>query len=168
MDYRLPYIRSGRAGLQSNPDRETAVDVVGAAGKASATGVDLWKSMLGMERGAYFRLRFEMLRKFRERYPREQEAERVVEQAIHEFFGPGCMECEGTGMVGALGAVRATCPTCSGTRIKHYTDVTRATMMKLSFGKTKHLAFKIGWVIKELSGYSQDVNRTINHELGRE
>lgn len=169
-DLRRPYTSTALAGMQSNPDRETAVDLVGAAGKAGAAGVDLWKAVYGLEKSAYYRLRKDLLRKFRDRYPREAEAERVVEQAIHEYFGPSCRDCEGTGQVGELriDKLRATCPTCNGTKIRRYTDVTRAAMMSLSYGKTKHLAFKISWVTTLLSNQDKDTNRTMNNELERE
>lgn len=158
------------AGLQSNPDRETAVDLLGAAGRARGVGVDLWRTAFGLEKSAYYRLRKDILKQFRERYPSEKEAEKIVEQAIHEFCGPGCTDCDGTGQVGDLNLdkPRATCPTCNGTKIKRYTDVTRAGMMQLSYGLTKHLAFKIGWVTRLLSNHDKDTNRTMNNELERE
>lgn len=169
-DLRKPYASTGLAGMKSNPDRESAIDLVGAAGRAKGAGVDLWKACYGLEKTAYYRLRNDTLKKFRNRYPTESEAERIVEQAIHEFFGPSCRECEGTGKVGALdlGKVRATCPTCNGSKVRHYTDTTRAAMMSLSYGKTKHLKFKISWVLKVLSNHDTDTNRVMNNELERE
>lgn len=166
---REPYIAAARAGLQSRDGQESAVTRIAAAGRCSATGIDVWRAAYGLEGGALARLRRAMLKAFRARYPREAEAERVVDQAIHEYCGPGCTECEGTGYVGAmmLDAPRAICPTCSGHKIRHYTDSTRATMMQLSFAKTKHLAHKIGWVIKQLSVEDKTTNHNMNIELGR-
>lgn len=170
-DLRKPYASTGLAGMKSDPNQETALDLIGAAGRAKSSGVDLWKACYGLEKTAYYRLRNDVLKKFRARYPRENEAERIVEQAIHEFFGPSCAVCDGTGAVGALRldqVERPKCPECLGTKIKRYTDVSRAAMMSLSYGKTKHLAFKISWVSKLLSNYDKDTNRVMNNELERE
>lgn len=169
-DLRQRYAGTALQGLGSSPDRERAVDVVGAAGRCDATGIDLWKLAYGLQGSAYHRLKRDVLKAFQARYPREQLAERVVEQAIHEFCGPQCSDCTGTGKVGALDldAPQAICPACNGTRIRHYSDVTRAAMMAISYGKTKHLAFKISWVIKFLSGKDISANVVMNNELERD
>ena len=167
-DLRQRYAGTAMAGLGSSPDRERAVDVVGAAGRCDATGIDVWRTAFGLEKSAYARLKRVTLKTFLDRYPRETFAERVVEQAIHEFCGPQCLNCEATGKVGALdlGAPQAICPVCNGTKIRRYNDATRAAMMQISFGKTKHLAKKIGWTVAWLLS-SPDIraNIVMNIEL---
>jgi hypothetical protein len=168
-DLRQRYASTALQGLGSSPERERAVDVVGAAGRANAIGVDIWKTAYSLEASAWIRLRTAAIKAFQERYPRENLVDRVVEQAIHEFCGPACAECTGTGKVGALAldSPQVVCPECNGTKIRHYTDITRAAMMSVSYAKTKHLAHKIGWTIQFLSGLDKDVNSTMNEQLER-
>lgn len=164
------YASTALQGLGSSAERERAVDVVGAAGRCDAVGIDVWRTAFGLERSAYARLKRATLKAFLDRYPRETLAERVVEQAIHEFCGPQCLNCEATGKVGALelGSPQAVCPACNGTKIRHYTDATRAAMMSVSYGKTKYLAHKIAWTVAWLLS-SPDVRANIqmNIELER-
>src|SRR4051812_9347104 len=129
-DLRLPYVRTAMAGLASNPDRESAVDVVGAAGRAPKKGRDLWKLGYGRERSSYARLFESVLKSFRARYKNEAEAERVVEQAIHEYCNAACDNCTGTGKVGSLDLDKpqVVCPVCDGHAIKRYDNERRAQM----------------------------------------
>lgn len=169
-DFRARYVATARAGLAERPGGESAVDIVHAAGRADSIGINIWRGLYGLDGMSYRDIRKDALRAFRSRYPREDLAERIVDQAIHEFAGPGCAECGGTGKVGSLdlNAPQATCPACNGTKVKHYTDTVRAAMMGISYGKTKHLAFKIAWATRYLQDHDRAANAGMNVEMERD
>lgn len=167
-DFRARYAGTQFQGLQSDPIRERAVDIVAAAGMAPSKGVDVWK-VHGLETTAYSRLRRDLIKAFRERYKNENLYEKVCDQAIHEYFCPQCPTCNGTGRIGslALNEPQEVCFDCGGVKVRRFSDSTRARTMQISYAMAKHLTHKIGWAVQRLSNLDIRVNQAVNRELER-
>ena len=159
---------TGLASLEWSGERERAIDRVAACGKCSPLGVKLWKARYMLEAKAYQDARGELISLYSARYVRERReiAEKIADQALHEFMSFFCATCNGAKEV-MVGELKVTCSACLGSGVKRYSDAERATSMQLSYGLTKRLRHKVGWLLGEMSAIDRLVNSQLNSELER-
>lgn len=105
---------------------------------------------------------------FLERYRSEDRemATKVVEQALSEYMAPFCLTCKGAGET-VVNDLKVVCVTCSGSRLRRYSDVERAGLMKLSLQRVRGLARKMQWVADQVGTLDRAVNLVMSAELER-
>jgi hypothetical protein len=164
---RIAYAASQFANLDWNESIERPIDRVAAAGKTSR--LEVWKAAYSREPSAIRHLHRTILAVFRERYPRDQHAEPICEQAIHEWLCPQCHTCHGARQVTDPGNENTTvpCGDCHGSGKQRHSDEARSRRMQISYAQTKHSAHKIVWLLNWLANNDAEINRVMNVELGR-
>lgn len=147
---------------------ERAIDRVAAAGLVTPIGVLIWKAKYALESVAYQKLAKEVLEIYRKRYSdRAEIAQILVDQALREFVAGQCSLCKGATEV-LHSELMVSCPECHGSGIRRFSDAERSTSMKISWGFTKRVGHKIGWVIGFLTAEDRQVNQMMSIQLGRE
>ena len=148
---------------------ERPIDRVAAAGATkNEVGILVWKTKYGLEKSAYDALTAKTLEIYRDRYSdRVEVAQAVVTQAIHEWFAPECLTCQGKGSVLHSERIVA-CPDCSeSSGVRIYTDAARSTLMGLGYGLTKKLSHKINWITGFLNRQDRLINAQVSVQLER-
>ena len=156
------------ASLEWSEERERAIDRVAASGKVSRLGLDLWKAKYMLEAQAYQDARIALVKAFSDRYKAETEqiAIACVDEALHEYLGPGCKVCLGAKEL-TVENLRIICNGCDGSGLQRYTDYDRAKHMQLSMGRVRLLAGKLTWLSGELGSLDRGVNAVLAVELER-
>lgn len=167
-DLRAPYAATQYAGLAwSDHEVERAVDRVAAAGLVSPFGLTLWKCAYGHSSVDRATLEAELYRRYTSRYRDSPELSRaIVDQALREYLSPACLLCHGKREV-LHDTLLVPCPTCSGTGVRKYDDVARASGMQISYAIAKQSAHKIGWILNLLSREDKAVNLQLSVQLER-
>jgi hypothetical protein len=151
----------------SDHELERAIDRVAAAGKVSPLGLLIWKAAYCHESTARTELERALMKRYRSRYlDGPILGKKFVEQAVIEYLSPECLLCQGKKEVLHDNRL-VSCPTCSGSGLKRYSDAERATRMELSWSMTKHSAHKIGWILNLIRTEDSRVNYQMNVELER-
>ena len=164
---RAAYASSQFANLDWSETTERPIDRVAAAGKTSH--LEIWKAAYSHEPSAIRRLHRTILAVFRSRYPRDQHAEPICEQAIHEWSNPQCHTCRGAASIVDSGNENTTipCSDCHGSGQQRHSDESRSRRMQLSYALTKHSAHKILWLLNWLASNDAEINRVMTLELER-
>jgi hypothetical protein len=168
IDLREAYASTALASLEWSEERERAVDRVAAAGRADPLGVLLWKAKYQLESKAYQDAHKTLVAQFRARYCSEtaEIADRCVYEALSEFMGPACQDCNGAREL-IVADLRIECEACNGTGIRRYTDFERARRMEISLSRVRVLSGKLRWLACELGSLDRAVNSVLNEELER-
>ncbi len=164
---RHAYAATQFANLDWNENTERPIDRVAAAGKAEH--LEIWKSKYSGDVPSIRKLYGIALAVFRLRYTRDQNAERITEQAIHEFLDPNCRACSGSGNVKSTENINESipCGACHGSGTGKHSDESRAIRMQLSYATTKHSAHKITWLVGWLTTNDKEINILMNRRLER-
>jgi len=164
---RAAYASSQFANLDWSETTERPIDRIAAAGKA--THLEIWKAAYSRDATAIRKLHRIILDVFRSRYPRDQHAEPICEQAIHEWLDPQCHTCRGSASVVDPGNENTTvpCSDCHGSGQQRHSDESRSRRMQLSYALAKHSAHKIIWLISWLGTNDATINAVMNTELER-
>lgn len=144
------------------------MDRVAASGRASTLGLQIWKARYMLESKAYQDAIKGLTAHYLKTYKAERPemARRLVEEILSEFMGPSCTTCNGAREL-VEEELRVTCHACQGSGLRVYSDIERATRMKLSLQHTRLLTRKMGWLMGELGAMDRAVNTVIAVELER-
>lgn len=131
-------------------------------------GLAIWKARYCLESSAYDKACRLLTDWFREQYTSEQKwlAEKIAEQSLYEFIFQFCPDCGGAGEVIA-DDLKVSCGTCSGSRLKRYSDKDRCTRMKISWAMTKAVTRKLQRTMSKIFDEDGLVSYQMNVELGR-
>ncbi len=156
------------ASLEWSDERERAIDRVAASGKVDPLGILIWKAKYLLEAQAYKDAISGLTQRYRERYKPEMPgmAQKLVEQALSEFLGPGCRTCDGTAER-VIEGLKVLCPTCNGSALKRYSDEERSGRMQLSIALIKRMSSRMSWLAGELGALDREVGRLLAIELER-
>lgn len=166
---REAYATTAFRSLEWDEEHERAIDRIAAAGMCHPIGINLWRAKFSLDSRSYFSAKGQLIAHFLARYKSESRdiAERVVDQALHEYLSPECPTCRGAKEVIA-GSLRQLCQSCSGTGLRRYSDSDRSGHMQLSFARTRVLAAKIRWALDEMGTFDRAVNAQMIIELERD
>lgn len=160
--------------LETIEERESAIDRIGALGRASKLGRALWHWKYAGDdssaRSAFKHLLRKAMRRTRiYRHSREFGLlEKICVAVLNEWINPNCHTCGGKGaFVDEERNLKITCATCSGSRLHRYSDRERAMAIGVDAQAYRFIDKRFHTVMLCLHGADGGAAYTVREQLER-
>lgn len=160
--------------LETVEERESAIDRIGALGRASKLGRALWHWKYAGDadsaRSAYKHLVRKAMRRTKiYRHSRDFKLlEKICTAVLHEWLHPNCRTCGGKGaFIDEERNLKITCSTCSGSRLHRYSDQERAQALGVDPQAYRFIDKRFHTVVLCLHGGDSGVVYTVREQLER-
>lgn len=159
---------SSNLGMADWSERDVdRVAALGAAGRISPLGVDLFRWAYANDHRAAARVLAMLVKALRGFQLPLNFREYIAKQAMREFSEWYCLTCGGRSSVTLANGTRIECDACKATGLRHYTNTER--MQGCGFGSDRGGAYnKVRYPLEKALELLRDADVVVNAALNRE